>query len=195
LKQLFIGSEGTIGIITAISILCPRRSQSTNVAVFSLPSYEAVLKVFGETKKHLGEILSAFEFFDKASYELVKHHQREHGVEVKKVFDNEGDFYVLVETSGSNSDHDEEVGSAAVASADPIALLAGRTNPRVVAHEVLTVETFRSDRASDGGGARDGRCVGAGRDADRLVMGFAGRHHRGVQQDWRGVQVRLVDRP
>ncbi|NXD32771.1 D2HDH protein, partial [Spelaeornis formosus] len=37
LKQLFIGSEGTIGIITAISILCPRRSQSTNVAVFSLP--------------------------------------------------------------------------------------------------------------------------------------------------------------
>lgn len=36
-----------------------------NVAVFSLPSYEAVQKVFGEAKSKLGEILSAFEFFDK----------------------------------------------------------------------------------------------------------------------------------
>jgi len=109
LKQLFIGSEGTIGIITAISILCPRRSSSTNVAVFSLPSYKHVLKVFGETKSHLGEILSAFEFFDAASYKLVKDHHKENGDEVKKVFDQEGEFYVLVETSGSNADHDEEV--------------------------------------------------------------------------------------
>lgn len=111
MKQLFIGSEGTIGIITAISILCPRRSASTNVAVFSLPSYEHVLKVFGETKSRLGEILSAFEFFDAASYKLVKDHHKENGDEVKKVFDQEGEFYVLVETSGSNSDHDEEVRS------------------------------------------------------------------------------------
>lgn len=36
-----------------------------NVAVFSLPSYEAVQKVYAEAKSHLGEILSAFEFFDK----------------------------------------------------------------------------------------------------------------------------------
>lgn len=65
LKQLFIGSEGTIGIITAVSILCPRRPAAMNVAVFSLPSYDAVLKVFSEAKGRLGEILSAFEFFDK----------------------------------------------------------------------------------------------------------------------------------
>lgn len=36
-----------------------------NVAVFSVPSYEAVQKVYGEAKGHLGEILSAFEFWDK----------------------------------------------------------------------------------------------------------------------------------
>lgn len=70
IKQLFIGSEGTIGIITAISILCPRRPSAMNVAVFSLPSYEAVQKVFGEAKTYLGEILSAFEFFDKQSVSL-----------------------------------------------------------------------------------------------------------------------------
>ena len=32
LKQLFIGSEGTLGIITGVSILCPSRPQAQNVA-------------------------------------------------------------------------------------------------------------------------------------------------------------------
>lgn len=31
LKQLFIGSEGTLGVITAVSILCPRKPKSVNV--------------------------------------------------------------------------------------------------------------------------------------------------------------------
>ena len=108
LKQLFIGSEGSIGIITAISILCPRRPTSTNVAVFSLSSYEDVQKVFGKAKTHLGEILSAFEFFDAASYRAVKKLKKEHGEEPKKIFETEGEFYVLIETAGSNADHDEE---------------------------------------------------------------------------------------
>ena len=67
LKQLFIGSEGTIGVITAISILCPRRSSSMNIAVFPVKTFEGVQKVFGEAKSQLGEILSAFEFFDRQS--------------------------------------------------------------------------------------------------------------------------------
>ena len=111
LKQLFIGSEGTIGIITAISILCPPRPKITNVAIFSLDSYEAVQKVYTESKKHLGEILSAFEMFDAKSYEFVRHHQEEAGG-AKKVFETEGEFYCLIETGGSNSDHDEEVSFA-----------------------------------------------------------------------------------
>ncbi|WWD20000.1 hypothetical protein CI109_104473 [Kwoniella shandongensis] len=106
IKQLFIGSEGTIGIITAISILCPRRPSAMNVAVFSLPSYEAVQKVYAEAKGQLGEILSAFEFFDRQSYALVKKHQEENGGE-RKVFETEGDFYCLIETGGSNAEHDE----------------------------------------------------------------------------------------
>ncbi|ODO02013.1 D-lactate dehydrogenase [Cryptococcus wingfieldii CBS 7118] len=106
IKQLFIGSEGTIGIITAVSILCPRRPSAMNVAVFSLPSYEAVQTVFGEAKAYLGEILSAFEFFDKQSYALVKKHQEENGGH-RSVFEQEGDFYCLIETGGSNAEHDE----------------------------------------------------------------------------------------
>lgn len=32
LKQLFIGSEGTLGVITAVSIVCPPRPKAVNVA-------------------------------------------------------------------------------------------------------------------------------------------------------------------
>ena len=46
--------------------------------------------------------------FDAKSYEFVRKHQEEAG-HAKKVFETEGEFYCLIETGGSNSDHDEEV--------------------------------------------------------------------------------------
>lgn len=109
LKQLFIGSEGSLGVITGVSIMCPRRPKAMNVAVFAVDSYEAVQAVFADAKDHLGEILSAFEFWDKQAYAVVRKHHQEHLGGERKVFENEGDFYCLIETGGSNADHDEEV--------------------------------------------------------------------------------------
>ena len=71
LKQLFIGGEGTIGIITGISIVCPQRSKATNVAFFGLESYEKVQEAFRAAKGQLSEILSAFELMDGQSQDLV----------------------------------------------------------------------------------------------------------------------------
>ncbi|PWZ03317.1 putative DLD2-D-lactate dehydrogenase [Testicularia cyperi] len=105
LKQLFIGSEGTIGLITGVSIVTPRRPSTMNVAVFALDSYEAVQDVFGQVKKHCGEILSAFEFFDQTSFEVVQSHAT---AGVRDPFEARHPFYVLIETSGSNKDHDDE---------------------------------------------------------------------------------------
>jgi len=104
LKQLFIGAEGTIGIITGISIICPQRSEAINVAYFGLESYEQVQKAFREAKGQLSEILSAFELMDGTSQKIVNK------VTGRK-FPLEGDhpFYCLIETSGSNADHDSEV--------------------------------------------------------------------------------------
>ncbi|KAJ2766128.1 D-lactate ferricytochrome c oxidoreductase, partial [Coemansia nantahalensis] len=42
LKQLFIGSEGTLGVITGVSIATPRRPSAVNVAVLGVPSYAGV---------------------------------------------------------------------------------------------------------------------------------------------------------
>jgi hypothetical protein len=46
-----------------------------------------------------------------------------HGAE-KKVFETEGDFYCLIETGGSNSDHDEEVRLTNILSPRPTAVAA-----------------------------------------------------------------------
>lgn len=103
LKQLFIGAEGTIGIITGISVLCPQRSSATNVAFFGLESYEKVQLAFKEAKDQLSEILSAFEFMDSHSQDLVHNVTKN-----KRPLENEYPFYCLIETSGSNSEHDNE---------------------------------------------------------------------------------------
>lgn len=103
LKQLFIGSEGTLGIITKVSIICPQRSSTVNVAFFGLESFEKVQAAFKEAKAQLSEILSAFELMDARSQEMV------HAVtKNKKPLDDEHPFYCLIETSGSNGEHDNE---------------------------------------------------------------------------------------
>jgi FAD/FMN-containing dehydrogenase len=103
LKQLFIGGEGTIGIITGVSILCPQRSSAVNVAFFGLSSYEKVQQAFIEAKKQLGEILSAFELMDNNSQTLVHKVKKE-----QRPLADEHPFYCLIETSGSNGEHDSE---------------------------------------------------------------------------------------
>lgn len=103
IKQLFIGGEGTIGIITGISILCPQRSKAVNVAFFGVESYEKVQTAFKTAKGQLSEILSAFELMDGESQKIVQ------GVTKNKYpLEGEHPFYVLIETSGSNSEHDNE---------------------------------------------------------------------------------------
>jgi (R)-2-hydroxyglutarate---pyruvate transhydrogenase len=55
---LFIGSEGTLGVITGISILCPPRPKAKNVAFLGLNDYQNILRAFSSAKEYLGEILS-----------------------------------------------------------------------------------------------------------------------------------------
>ncbi|PLB41740.1 FAD-binding oxidoreductase [Aspergillus candidus] len=101
LKQLFIGAEGTLGVITGVSILCPPRPKAVNVAYFGLESYDQVRQAFKLAKGQLSEILSAFELMDGRSQQLV--HQSTGN---NYPLEGEYPFYCVVETSGSNPDHD-----------------------------------------------------------------------------------------
>ena len=51
----------------------------------------------------MGEILSAFEFFDRPALDVTL----KHTPSVRDPFDSQTPFYVLIETQGSNKDHDD----------------------------------------------------------------------------------------
>ncbi|KAJ2160010.1 D-lactate ferricytochrome c oxidoreductase [Coemansia sp. RSA 552] len=103
LKQLFIGSEGSLGVITGVSMSTPRKPSSVNVAVLGVPSYKAVQQAFAAARQQCGEVLSAFEFWDASCMGAVLKHQS-----LQHPLSDDYPFYVLVETSGSNQAHDDE---------------------------------------------------------------------------------------
>lgn len=103
LKQLFIGGEGTLGLITAVSVICPQRPKAINVAYFGLESYDQVQQAYRQAKSQLSEILSAFEMMDGQTQDYV--HQITGN---KRPLGGKHPFYCLIETSGSNTEHDSE---------------------------------------------------------------------------------------
>ena len=107
LKQLFIGAEGTLGVVTGVSILTSTAPRAVNNVILALPSFENVLPLFKSTRRHLSEILSAFEFIDKTSYDLAVKHGQGKGLSEEE--SKGAECFVLLETSGGNKEHDEEV--------------------------------------------------------------------------------------
>ncbi|XP_041827126.1 D-2-hydroxyglutarate dehydrogenase, mitochondrial isoform X3 [Melanotaenia boesemani] len=102
LKQLFIGSEGTLGVITAVSVLCPRKPRSVNVVFLGCETFEQLLKTFQLCRGMLGEILSAFEFLDSECMRLLNTH-----LKLPNPI-SDCPFYIVIETSGSDPDHDAQ---------------------------------------------------------------------------------------
>jgi FAD/FMN-containing dehydrogenase len=74
LRDLFVGSEGTLGVITAAALKLYPRPAETAVALAALPDIEAVAKLFrlAEARGHAG--LTAFEFMSRFTLELVTRH-------------------------------------------------------------------------------------------------------------------------
>jgi FAD/FMN-containing dehydrogenase len=71
LKQLFIGSEGTLGIVTAAVLkLFPRPNQVQTV-VLGLGSVEAAMALYVAARRDLSDLLSAFELLPRPCIELT----------------------------------------------------------------------------------------------------------------------------
>jgi hypothetical protein len=72
LSHLFIGSEGTLGIITQVAIALAPKPTNTAVVWAKLSSFTAVSSLLKKAKAEVGEILSAFEFVDESSLRAMK---------------------------------------------------------------------------------------------------------------------------
>ena len=90
LRHLFIGSEGTLGLICEVTIRLSTPPAESVVMVLGVSSFPAILKVLEAFRRQID--LSAFEFFSQSALDKVVAH-----TECAKPFDTEAPFYVLLE--------------------------------------------------------------------------------------------------
>lgn len=71
LKHFFIGSEGTLGIMTRVVLRLYPLTASTCTALCAVPDYEAAIRLLHHAKAFLGPTLSAFEMMWPDFYALA----------------------------------------------------------------------------------------------------------------------------
>tara|TARA_B100000214_G_scaffold272933_1_gene203123 strand:- start:2009 stop:3430 length:1422 start_codon:yes stop_codon:yes gene_type:complete len=72
LKNLVIGSEGTLGIITAATVKLFSKPKDRSVALIAVGSPKDALRLLSEAKDYFGETISAFELINKMGIQFLK---------------------------------------------------------------------------------------------------------------------------
>ena len=73
-KQMFIGTEGALGIITAAVFRLVPRPTHRMVALIAVPDVPAAIAIFDRAMTDIGDTLTAFELISGASLDLVARH-------------------------------------------------------------------------------------------------------------------------
>ncbi|MFT5335326.1 MAG: FAD/FMN-containing dehydrogenase [Halioglobus sp.] len=105
LKQLFIGSEGTLGIVTRAVLKLSPASRSQQTALVALNRFEDVTALLQYCHRGLGAQLCAFEVMWSNFFKLVT----DAGAYQKKSpMNSDFPFYVLLESMGTHPDNDAQ---------------------------------------------------------------------------------------
>ncbi len=95
LTNLFIGAEGTLGIITAAVLRLVPRPHSIETAFVGAPSPQAALELLGIAEKHISGGVTSFELMARDGVDAVVKHDSAS----RNPFATPYPWYVLIETS------------------------------------------------------------------------------------------------
>ncbi|PYE21182.1 FAD-binding oxidoreductase [Paraburkholderia silvatlantica] len=102
LKQLLVGSEGTLAVITRATLKLAPRPASLLTAWCGLPDYAAVTRLLHYARANLSGGVSAFEVMWPSYYDYVL----EHVAGLRKPLDTRHAYYVLLESPASDAPRD-----------------------------------------------------------------------------------------
>jgi FAD/FMN-containing dehydrogenase len=98
LRQLFIGSEGTLGVITEATLKLTRLPGKLHVFLFAVPSLQGVLELFREARSGPFTVM-AYEFFTDHCLSRVTRHRK-----LRLPVETPATHYVLLEIEQADED-------------------------------------------------------------------------------------------
>ncbi|MBT8103160.1 MAG: FAD-binding oxidoreductase, partial [Gammaproteobacteria bacterium] len=102
LKQLFIGSEGTLGVVTRAVLRLRAAPRSQNTALVAIDSFEHLGNFLQSMDAALGGTLSAFEVMWNDFFSVIIGDGDKHGQPLATTHP----FYVLLESTGGHQESD-----------------------------------------------------------------------------------------
>jgi len=103
LKQLFIGSEGTLGVVTRAVLRLRALPRSQNTALVGIEDFDKLGRFLHSMDSALGGTLSSFEVMWNDYYKLIVGDGEKHGLPL----DATHAFYVLLESTGGHQESDK----------------------------------------------------------------------------------------
>lgn len=113
LKQLFIGSEGTLGVITRLNLRLWEAPTTRNMALLGVEDFAGVTTLLKRMDRDLGGTLSAFEVMWQDFYRLVTTAPAAGRPPIAQDYP----YYVLLESQGADPDGDGDRFAAALEAA------------------------------------------------------------------------------
>lgn len=120
IKHLFIGSEGTLGIVTRVVLRLRPLPRSQSTALVAIDDFGRVARFLSMMEVHLQSSLSSFEVMWRSFYELMTTPP----AKGRAVLPKDHGYYVLVETLGGDQDRDDEDVAVALEKASDEGLVA-----------------------------------------------------------------------